>query len=327
MAKIYYEKDAQLEPISDLVIGVIGYGNQGRAHALNLRDSGLYVKVGANQGSRSYEVAQHDRFQPESVEEVANNSDVIALLLPDEAMPNVYTNSIEPYLSSGKTFVFAHGFAIHHKTLRLPDSCDVLLVAPTGPGKQLRSLYVAGKGLAALVAVACDASGTGMAKCLAYAKAIGCTRAGCIETTVAEETVTDLYCEQAVLCGGIPELIKKSFDTLVAAGYQPELAYISCLKEVKLIAELLFDFGIDGMRQAISNTAKYGSAIAGPELINSASEQRLASILHRIESGQFARDFMREAAQGLPTVKRQIYTERQSNIARTGRALKQVLKF
>ena len=327
MAKIYYENDADLEPISDLAIGVIGYGNQGRAQALNLRESGLYVRVGANKGSRSYEVAQHDHFQPESIEEIAANSDVIALLLPDEAMPDVYMNSVEPYLSSGKTFVFAHGFAVHHKTLRLPDTCDVVLVAPTGPGKQLRSLYLSGKGLPALVAVDSDASGTAMATCLAYAKAIGCTRAGCIQTTFAEETVTDLYCEQAVLCGGIPELIKKSFETLVAAGYQPELAYISCLKEVKLIAELLGDFGIDGLRHAISNTAKYGAAIAGPELINSATEQRLAAILHRIESGQFARDFMREAAQNLPTVKSQIYTERHSNLARTGRELKQVLKF
>ncbi len=327
MAKIYYETDAHLESISDLVIGVIGYGNQGQAHALNLRDSGLYVRVGAKSGSRSSEAAQRDHFQPESIEAIASNSDVIALMLPDEVMPDVYTNSIEPYLSTGKTFVFAHGFAVHHKTLRLPDSCDVVLVAPTGPGRQLRSLYLAGRGLPALVAVAENPSGLAMAKCLAYAKAIGCTRAGCIETTVAEETITDLYCEQAVLCGGIPELIKKSFDTLVASGYQPELAYISCLKEVKLIAELLFEFGIDGMRLAISNTAKYGSAIAGPELVNNATEQRLATILRRIESGQFARDFMREASQGMPTLKSQIYTERQSNLARTGRALKQVLRF
>jgi ketol-acid reductoisomerase len=191
----------------------------------------------------------------------------------------------------------------------------------------LRKLYVEGKGAPGLVAVEQDVSGVALAKCLAYAKAIGCTRAGCIETTFAEETITNLYCEQAVLCGGIPELIKRSFNTLVAAGYQPELAYVFCLKEVKLIADLLFDLGIDGMKLAISNTAKYGAAITGPELINASTETRLAYALERIESGRFAKDFMNESALGSPTIKSNLKAERHSDIARTGRALDQLLKF
>ncbi len=327
MATIYYEKDADLQDLSDLTVGLIGYGNQGRAQALNLRDSGIAVQVGAPAGSRAYRSAQDDQFRPTSVQQVAADCDVIALLLPDEAMPAVYTVSIKPYISSPKCFVFAHGFVVHHHTVRLPDDADIVLVAPTAPGRQLRKLFSEGKGVPGLVAVAQDISGAAKARCLAYAKAIGCTLAGCIETTFAEETVTNLYCEQAVLCGGIPELIKKSFNTLVEAGYQPELAYVFCLKEVKLIANLLFDLGIDGMKSAISNTAKYGAAITGPELINSSTERRLADALHRIESGQFAKDFMRESEQGAPTIKANLSAERHSQLARTGHALDQVLKF
>ncbi|MDR3613075.1 MAG: ketol-acid reductoisomerase [Candidatus Obscuribacterales bacterium] len=327
MAKIFYEKDASISEIVDLSVGVIGYGNQGRAQALNLRDSGIKVRIGARKNSRSYEQAVADHFAPDSIEEIATNCDLIAILLPDEAMPDVYTNSIEPYLSSGKSFVFAHGFAIHHKLLRLPDSVDILLVAPTGPGKQLRSLFTQGKGLPALVAVEQDFSGVGKQRGLAYAQAIGCTRAGCIETTFAEETVTDLYCEQAVLCGGMPELIKKSFETLVNSGYQPELAYISCLKEVKLIADLLFSIGMDGMKDAISNTAKYGAAITGPELINASTQARLEQVLQRIERGTFARDFMAESKAGHPTINNMSEQEKRSKMVRTGKALKDSLEF
>ena len=327
MAKIYYEKDAHLENIADLLIGVIGYGNQGRAHALNLRDSGLRVKVGARTGGNAHQMALSDKFDVTSIEDIATNCDVIAILLPDESMTNVYTNSIEPYISSGKVFVFAHGFAVHHKLLRLPDTSDILLVAPTGPGRQLRSLYVENSGLPALVAVGQDSSGEGWSRALAYAKGIGCTRAGCIATTFAEETVTDLYCEQTVLCGGMPELIKRSFNTLVAAGYQPELAYISCLKEVKLIADLLFKEGVDGMRDAISTTAKYGSHVAGPMLINSQTDRSLQKILHNIESGGFGKDFIEQSKLGHPAIKQMQTEEKHSLLARTGRRLKQILKF
>jgi len=327
MARIHTDKDTDIEPLADLNIGIIGYGNQGRAHALNLRDSGLSVWVGSREGGPARAQAEHDGFAPHSVEEVANNCEVLALLLPDEAVPTVYVESVEPYLEAHDTFVFAHGFTVRHKTVRLPGDADIVLVAPTGPGRQLRSLYEDGKGLPALVAVEQDASGIAWSRCLAYAKAIGCTRAGVIETSFEEETVTDLYCEQAVLCGGIPELIKASFDTLVDRGYQPELAYISCLKEVKLIADLLFERGIDGMRAAISNTAKYGSAVAGPQIVNGATVGRLNSILSEIESGEFASKLLADAAHGLPTVKQLMTSERQSRLARTGRDLKNNLRF
>jgi ketol-acid reductoisomerase len=327
MAKIYFEKDAHIENIADLAVGVIGYGNQGRAHALNLRDSGVRVRVGARTSGRAYQRAKDDHFDVTSVEDIATNCDVIAILLPDESMAEVYTNSVEPYISSNKTFVFAHGFAVHHKLIRLPDSSDILLVAPTGPGKQLRSLYIQNAGLPALLAVHQDCSGDGWPKALAYAKGIGCTRAGCIATTFAEETVTDLYCEQAVLCGGIPELIKHSFNTLVAAGYQPELAYISCLKEVKLISDLLFTEGIDGMREAISTTARYGSQVSGPILINTQTDRSLEKILHNIESGAFARDFIEESKLGHPALKRLKTEEKHSLVVRTGKRLKEFLKF
>jgi ketol-acid reductoisomerase len=327
MAKVYYEKDAHLQNIADLAVGIIGYGNQGRAHALNLRDSGMNVKVGARKSGKAYEQALHDHFTPVTVEDIATNCDVLALLLPDEMMAEIYTNSIEPYITSGKTFVFAHGFAVHHKLLRLPDTADLLLVAPTGPGKQLRSLYLQNQGLPALVAVEQDSSGDALAKALAYAKGIGCTRGGCIQTTFAEETVVDLYCEQTVLCGGVPELIKRSFDNLVAAGYQPELAYISCLKEVKLIADLLFSEGIDGMRERISSTARYGALISGPMLINAQSDRALQKILQGIESGKFAHDFLEEADLGHPAIKAQAIEGRHSLLSRTGKRLRELLRF
>src|SRR5215470_12901630 len=233
MARIYFDRDSDLETLAGFSIGIVGYGNQGRAQALNLQDSGLNVWVGTRQGGSARDQAERDGFPDHTVEEVAANCEVLALLLPDEVIPEVYTQSIEPYLEAHDTFVFAHSFAVRHKTIRLPDDADVVLVAPTGPGRQLRSLFQEGRGLPALVAVGQDASGIAWKRCLAYARAIGCTRVGAIETTFEEEAVTDLFCEQAVLCGGIPELIKAGFETLIEHGYQPELAYISCLKEVK----------------------------------------------------------------------------------------------
>lgn len=327
MAQIYFDGDAPLEALQDLSIGVIGYGNQGRAHALNLADSGLTVWVGTRPGGSARQQALADGFTARTIEEVAANCEVLAILLPDETIPGVYENSIEPYLEAHDTFVFAHGFAVRHKILRLPDDADIVLVAPTGPGRQLRSLYQQGKGLPALVAVEQDASGLAWRRCLAYARAIGCTRAGAIETTFEEETVTDLFCEQSVLCGGIPELIKTSFDVLVEKGYQPELAYISCLKEVKLIADLLFERGIDGMRSAISNTAKYGSAIAGPKIINAAARRSISDLLQRIESGEFARMLLDDAANNSATIKDLLTTERHSRLSRTGAALQEKLDF
>ena len=327
MATMFYESDANLDALSELPIALIGYGNQGRAHALNLRESGLQVWVGSRENSNARDSAKADGFANHSIPEAVQNCSVLAIMLPDEVIPDVYTQSIEPYLSARTVFVFAHGFTVRHKTIRLPDDADILLVAPTGPGRQLRSLYEAGKGLPGLVAVEQDASGLGWQRCLAYAHAIGCTRAGAIKTTFEEETVTDLYCEQAVLCGGMPELIKASFDTLVERGYQKELAYISCLKEVKLIADLLFTSGIDGMRSAISNTAKYGSAIAGPQLVNEATRNDLSNLLTHIESGEFSKKFLADTKAGSPAVRDLMTQERHSRLARTGNELREILEF
>lgn len=327
MARIYYDIDTSLSDLQESVIGIIGYGNQGRAQALNLHDSGLPVRVGIREGSAAEAIAIKDGLHPQTIETVAANCDVLAILLPDEVIADVYQNAIEPYLTSHRTFIFAHGFAVHNQIVHLPSDSDIILVAPTGPGRKLRSLYLEGKGLPALIAIGQDGSGRAFEKCLAYAKGLGCTRAGVIETTFVEETITDLFCEQSVLCGGVPALIKASFDTLVEAGYQPELAYISCLKEVKLIADLLFERGLDGMREAISNTAKYGSALAGEEIIDQRTRNRLKKILHRIESGEFARTFLKDTKEREQTIENLLVAEKHSRLARTGIALEEKLKF
>ncbi len=327
MANIFYDDSGDLSSLENLILGLVGYGNQGRAHALNLRESGFDVKIGTRSGSRACQQAIEDGFERLEISEVAKRCDLIALMLPDEQMPSVYADHIGPNLRPGSALVFAHGFVVHHKTISISKETDVILVAPTGPGRQLRSLYEAGQGLPALVAVDQDFTGKAWDRCLAYAKGVGCTRAGAIRTTFEEETVTDLFCEQAVLCGGLPELIKASFETLTSKGYQSELAYISCLKEVKLIADLLFQQGIDGMREAISNTAKYGSAVAGPRIVNNGTRQQLAAILERIESGEFARDFTADTANGAPAVKELMKMEKHSRLARVGRELRDSLRF
>lgn len=327
MAKIYYDEDASLDTLKNIEIAIIGYGNQGRAQALNLRDSGLTVKVGARANGQAFHNAIADGFAPIDIQSATAECQVLVLLLPDEHVPSIYNQYIKPHLTGKKTFVFAHGFSVQHETIDLPSESDVVLVAPTGPGKQLRTLFEAGRGLPALVAVEKDESKFAWQQCLAYAKAIGCTRAGVVKTTFAEETVTDLFCEQAVLCGGLPALIKASFDTLVNNGYQPELAYISCLKEVKLIADLLFEQGIDGMRRSISTTAQFGSALTGPELIDSRTKSNLEKALRRIESGAFANQFLGEAEAGAPTIKELLKSETNSRLARTGQELKHNLQF
>ncbi len=338
MATIYYDNDADLAALKNKVVAIIGYGNQGCAHALNLRDSGIEVIVGARANGKAFAKASADGFATTSVHEASSKASVLAIMLPDEVVAAVFESEIAPGIaaseqlvgkdhSNHKAFVFAHGFTVTNKTIPLPADADVILVAPTGPGRQVRSLYLEGKGLPALIAVEQDKSGQAFNLALAYAKAIGSTRAGAIQTTFLEETTTDLFCEQAVLCGGMPELIKASFNTLVAKGYQPELAYISCLKEVKLIADLLFTHGMDGMRDAISNTAKYGSVIAGPAIIDAGAEERLGTLLSNIEGGQFAQSFLAEAKAGSPVTRAYASKEAASKLASTGRELKDKLHF
>lgn len=327
MAKIFYDDNADFQYLKNKLIAVIGYGNQGRAHALNLRDSGFEVIIGARKEGRSYSQASTDRFSTMPISEASKKADILVITLPDELIPEVYKNSIKSMVKENCTFVFAHGFAVHYKTISLPENADVILVAPTGPGKQLRSLYEIGEGLPALIAIEKNNSGNAHEICLAYAKAIGSTRAGVIETTFAEETVVDLFCEQSVLCGGIPELIKASFKTLVDKGYQPELAYISCLKEVKLIADLLFDKGMVGMKDAISTTAKYGAALSGPEIIDSRTESKLSNVLNRIEDGNFAKSFIESVDKKDSLLKVHEQEEHSSKLNKTGKELASSLRF
>ncbi len=326
-ARVFYDSDSSLDALANIKIGIVGYGNQGRAQALNLRDSGLNVVPGARPDGVSWQSAINDGFAPAPLKEVVSTCNILVLTLPDEVMAEVYNTSIKPAINDPKTFIFAHGFVIHHNVIQLPADSDILLVAPTGPGAKLRSLFAGGKGLPSLVAVEQDASGSAWKKCLAYAKGIGSLRAGAVETTFKEEVIVDLFCEQAVLCGGIPSLIKASFDTLVKSGYQPELAYISCLKEVKLISDLLFERGMYEMRKAISNTAKYGSALAGPELIDSRTRAGLEKLLDRIESGKFAVQFKEDYLSGSPVINELLEEEKNSRLDRVGKELTRRLDF
>jgi len=326
-ARVFYDSDASLEVLANIKIGIVGYGNQGRAQALNARDSGLQVVVGARPDGASWHAALSDGFLAVSISDVVSTCNVLVMTLPDEVMKEVYQAEIAPFAKDPKTFIFSHGYVVHHKTIEFPSDSDLLLVAPTGPGAKLRTLYTENKGLPSLVAVGQDISGDGWKKCLAYARAIGSTRAGAVETTFSEEVIVDLFCEQAVLCGGIPSLIKASFDTLVKNGYQPELAYISCLKEVKLISDLLFERGMYEMRKAISNTAKYGSALTGPELVNDATGAALDNVLARIENGDFAKLFSEEYKSNFPVTNKLLDEERESTLDRTGKELSTRLDF
>ncbi len=303
MAKIYYDQDADLSALKGKTIAILGYGIQGRGQALNTRDSGLTVIVAQRPGGAHYQQALADGFKPVSVSEAAAKADLIQILLQDTLQASVYQADIAPHLKPGKILGFSHGFNIHFHQIVPPKEVDVFMVAPKGPGSLVRQLYEEGKGVPSLVAVHQDASGRAKSIALAYAKAIGSTRAGVLETTFAEETETDLFGEQTVLCGGASALIKAGFETLVEAGYQPEVAYFECLHELKLIVDMIYATGIKGMRQRVSETARFGDLTRGPRVIDAATKERMRQILQEIQTGQFAREWILENQAGRPVFK------------------------
>lgn len=298
MAKIYYDSDADLAAIQGKVIGVIGYGIQGRAQALNLRDSGLNVIVSEVKDSLNYSQAKEDGFKPVEAKVVAKKADIIQILTQDHVQAALYRKSIRRYLKAGKSLVFSHGFNIHFKQIVPPAEVDVWMIAPKSPGALVRRQYEEGRGVPCLVAIYQDASGNALKDALAYAKGIGGTRAGVIETTFKEETETDLFGEQAVLCGGASELVKAGFETLVNAGYQPEIAYFECLHELKLIVDLFYEVGIQGMRKRVSDTAEYGDYSRGKRIITDRTRKEMVKILKEVQSGKFAREWIRENRRG-----------------------------
>jgi ketol-acid reductoisomerase len=294
MAKMYYEKDANLDLLKGKTVAIVGYGSQGHAHALNLKESGVNVVVGLYDGSKSWEKAEAAGLKVMESAEAVKAADFVMVLIPDERQAKLYKDSIEPNLTEGKSLVFAHGFNIHYGQITPPSFVDVFMVAPKGPGHTVRSQYEEGRGVPCLIAIHQDASGKAQDYALAYAAGIGGARAGVLETTFKEETETDLFGEQAVLCGGVTELIKAGFKTLVDAGYQPESAYFECLHEMKLIVDLINEGGLSFMRYSISDTAEYGDYVSGKRVITDESRQGMKEILSEIQDGTFARNWLVE---------------------------------
>ena len=293
-AKIYYDQDADLALLRGKKIAIVGYGSQGHAHALNLKDSGQDVVVGLYKGSKSWGKAEKDGLRVATVAEAAQMADIIMVLLPDQVHRQTFEESIRGALGKGKTLMVAHGFSIHFNQVMAPADVDVSMIAPKAPGHIMRDLFVQGPGVPALLAVQQDVSGKARDVALAYGKGVGCTRAGVIETTFKEETETDLFGEQAVLCGGVSALIKASFETLVQAGYQPEVAYFECMHELKLIVDLFYQGGLAYMRYSVSDTAEYGDYSRGPRVIDDRVRAEMKKILHEIQTGQFAREWVLE---------------------------------
>jgi ketol-acid reductoisomerase len=294
MVKRYYEKDGNVGLLKDKTIAIIGYGSQGHAHALNLRDSGLDVIVGLPEGSKSKAKAEAAGLKVLTPAEAAKAADVIMVLVPDHIQGDLYEKDIAPHLTKGKTLMFAHGFNIHFKFIKAPKDVDVTMIAPKAPGHRVREVFVEGQGVPALVAVHQDASKKALKNALAYAAGLGCLRAGVISTTFREETESDLFGEQSVLCGGVSELIRAGFETLVDAGYAPEIAYFECLHELKLIVDLIYEGGLGYMRYSISDTAEYGDYTRGPRIVTSKTRAEMKKILKEIQSGKFAKQWMDE---------------------------------
>ncbi len=298
MPKRFYEKDGSLAPLQGKTIAIVGYGSQGHAHALNLRDSGLNVVVGLPESSKSVAKAKAAGLRVLHVAEAAKSAEIVMILVPDHVQGEIYRKEIAPHMTKGKTLMFAHGFNIHFGEIKPPADIDVSMIAPKAPGHRVRELFTEGVGVPALVAIAQDASGHALENALAYAHALGCLKAGVIETTFREETESDLFGEQAVLCGGVSELIRAGFETLTAAGYAPEIAYFECLHELKLIVDLIYEGGLGYMRYSISDTAEYGDYTRGPRIVTEQTRAEMRKILGEIQSGEFAHKWLAENREG-----------------------------
>jgi len=303
MVKVYYDKDADLGMLKGKTVAIIGYGSQGHAQAQNLRDSGVKVIIAELEGTDNYKLALEHGFKPMSASEAAKNADIIQMLVPDDVQAKIYHADIKQHMKKGKSLVFSHGFNIHFGCIEPPKDVDVFMVAPKGPGHLVRSVFVEGGGVPCLIAIQQDASKKAKKMALAYAKGIGGTRAGVLETTFAEETETDLFGEQTVLCGGVTRLVMAGFETLVDAGYQPEIAYFECLHELKLITDLMYKGGIAWMRYSISDTAEYGDLTRGDRIISDETKKEMKKILKEIQSGEFAREWLLENIAGRPKFK------------------------
>ena len=328
MANIYYDKHAKLPLIRGKKVAIIGYGSQGHAHALNLKESGVDVRVGLSATSKSRAKAKKAGLKVGTVANVSKWADVIMILVPDTAAPAIYKDSIEPNLTPGKMIMFAHGFNIRFGTIRPPKNVDVSMVAPKGPGHRVREVFVEGGGVPGLIAVHQNATGKAKDLALAYARGIGCTRAGLLETTFTEETETDLFGEQAVLCGGCSELVKAGFKTLVDAGYQPEIAYFECLHELKLIVDLMYRGGLNYMRYSVSDTAEWGDYVSGPRVITKETQKEMKRILADIQSGKFARRWVAENLKhGRKTLTKYRNTERKQKLETVGVKLRGMMPF
>jgi ketol-acid reductoisomerase len=327
MATIFYDKDADLSIIKTKKVGIIGYGSQGHAHALNLRDSGVQVQVGLHPGSKSKAKAEAAGLKVGKNSDVAAWADVIMILAPDTTQPKLYKDEIEPHLKAGKTLMFSHGFNIRFGTIKPPADVDVSMIAPKSPGHRVRETYQAGQGTPALLAVHQDASGRAQDLALSYAKALGATRAGVILTTFAEETETDLFGEQTVLCGGVSELVKSGFNTLVKAGYQPEIAYFECLHELKLIVDLMYQGGLNYMRYSVSDTAEHGDYTGGPRIITDETRAEMEKMLCEIQNGTYAKGWIEENEKGRPWFNKVRAQEQEQLIERVGAELREMMPF
>ena len=326
MARVFREEDAHLENLNNKIIAIIGYGSQGHAHALNLKESGVEVVVGLHPESGSRKKAEEAGLQVLDVSEATSKADVVMILAPDTVQSKLYEESIEPNLSEGNTLMFAHGFNIHFEQITPADFVDVSMIAPKSPGHRLRELFQEGDGVPALLAVHQDYTGKAMENALAYAHGLGCTRTGVILTTFKEETETDLFGEQAVLCGGASTLIKKGFQTLVDAGYQPEIAYFECLHELKLIVDLIYEGGLSYMRYSVSDTAEYGDYARGSKVLDESVDENMKQILKEVQSGDFAREWILENEKGLPQMTQYREEEAAQLIEEVGSRLRKMMQ-